>query len=410
MILSTALAATAGGTPCACGRAYAMLYAVRSGAAAGSQLGLPQTVKELCVHRVLLVLCLLLGGWAVTLPARAPAHASVEPQDAPWRTGTPTGAVWAVPIRLVAPAEPWDQVVQDLHTRLRPRVAGRALRVGLYGHGAFVTPAEVLTTLPFVAALGEAAAMDVMVVPHWDFPTRLPWQAFPRHLLQALLLQQIQPPEQTVVALLRRTARQFAGEHRAATKAAVGRLAAGLSAFHHHQMTPSLAAFSQSALVLVRLGEMLEPDPRSEGETHPAVPEAVRQGVALTNVVTFGYPLPNGHVTAALRRRIRGTFVNVVPAHCGPQWLGNFPLRGPVKNLPVAWAPAHAAWPHLSPQGPEVAVLGALLGGESPARPSRHAAQVGPHPTRDPVGSLWWETLCAVLQGVDPAGLFSGVD
>jgi len=44
-------------------------------------------------------------------------------------------------------------------------------------------------------------------------------------------------------------------------------------------------------------------------------------------------------VSPALRQRIRGTFVNVVPAHCAQQWQGNFPLRGEVHNLPVSWAP-----------------------------------------------------------------------
>ena len=34
-------------------------------------------------------------------------------------------------------------------------------------------------------ALGEAAAMDVMVFPHWRFPDALPWLAFPALLLQA---------------------------------------------------------------------------------------------------------------------------------------------------------------------------------------------------------------------------------
>jgi hypothetical protein len=365
-----------------------------------------QVVKGLFVQRILLlVVYLLLVGWTVAHTAGEPAGAGA--QESPWRTVSPTGAVWAVPIRIVAQAEPWDQVVQDIHARLRSRVAGRALRVGFYGHGAFVTPAEVLATLPFVAALGEAAAMDVMVVPHWHFPTRLPWQDLPRQLLQAALLLELQPSGQTVIEHLRRRARQFAVEHRATTEQAAVRLAAGLSAFHRHRMTPSLAAFSQSALVLVRLGEFLEHDQRLEDDTRLAMPEAVRQGVALHNVVTFGYPLPNRQVAAALRHRIRGTFVNVVPAHCGPQWLGNFPLRGPVENLPVPWAPAHAAWPHLPPEGPEVAALGTLLGGQGTARLRRH---VEPPQAGDAVSGPWWETLCAALQRVDPASLFGGLD
>jgi hypothetical protein len=81
-------------------------------------------------------------------------------------------------------------------------------------------------------------------------------------------------------------------------------------------------------------------------------------------------------VTAALQQRVQGTFVNVVPAHCWQQLAGNFPLRGAVENVAVAWAPAHAGWPHLAPTGPEVAILGAFLGGRVDVR--RLAAQVAP--------------------------------
>jgi hypothetical protein len=56
------------------------------------------------------------------------------------------------------------------------------MRVGFYGHGPFVKPNEVLHAIPFVAALGEAAAMDVMVFPHWRFPDTPPWLALPRYL------------------------------------------------------------------------------------------------------------------------------------------------------------------------------------------------------------------------------------
>jgi hypothetical protein len=209
---------------------------------------------------------------------------------------------------------------------------------------------------------------------------------------------------------MRGTARQFALEHRAATAHAAVRLAAGLSAFHRQHMTPSLAAFSASALVLVRLGEVMEHGRLSDGHTSIPVAESVRQDVYMHDVVTFGYPLPNGQVSPALRQRIRGTFMNVVPAHCEQQWQGNFPLRGEVENLPVSWAPAHVDWPRLAPQGPEVAALGALLGGRDTALPVRRHAWSGQRQEGAPVGRQLWEPLCAALQHFDPAGVFRVLD
>jgi hypothetical protein len=148
----------------------------------------------------------------------------------------------------------------------------------------------------------------------------------------------------------------------------------------------------------------------SDGRTPLPVAESVRQDIALNNVVTFGYPLPNGQVSPALRQRLRGTFINVVPAHCEQQWQGNFPLRGAVDNLPVSWAPAHGDWPHLAPQGPEVAVLGALLGGQEPALALRRHAWAGHRREGEPLGRQVWEPLCAALQRFDPAGAFRVLD
>jgi hypothetical protein len=207
---------------------------------------------------------------------------------------------------------------------------------------------------------------------------------------------------------MRSTARQFALEHRAATAHAAVRLAQGLSAFHRQHITPSLAAFSASALVMVRLGEIMEHGQLSDGYTSLPVAESVRQDVYMHNVVTFGYPLPNGQVSPALRQRLSGTFMNVVPAHCEQQWQGNFLLRGEVENLAVSWAPTHVDWPRLAPQGPEVAALGALLGGQDPALTLRR------HPWSEQdgglVGGQWWEPLCAALQRFDPAGAFRVLD
>src|SRR5262245_964263 len=45
------------------------------------------------------------------------------------------------------------------------------------------------------------------------------------------------------------------------------RLAKGLSVFHRQHMAPSLAALSNSALVLVRFGQFLEDGQLSDGDT-----------------------------------------------------------------------------------------------------------------------------------------------
>ena len=358
----------------------------------------------LCVT-LLLPVCLGLG---MTVRAQEPTvSGDQEPQ---WRYVRLSASAPAIPIRIVGQDEPWERVVQDIQARLSPRLAGRAMRVGFYGHGAFVKPSEVLHAIPFVAALGEAAAMDVMVFPHWHFPDTPPWLALPRYLLQAQLGQGLPHSVEDVGELMRGTARQFALEHRAATTHAAVRLAEGLSAFHRQHITPSLAAFSASALVLVRLGEIVEHGQLSDGRTHIPVAESVRQDISMHNVVTFGYPLPNGQVSPALRQRMRGTFINVVPAHCAQQWQGNFLLRGEVENLLVSWAPAHGDWPRLAPQGPEVAVLGALLGGQEPALALRRHAWSGQRREGDPLGRQLWEPLCAALQRFDPAGAFRVLD
>jgi hypothetical protein len=359
----------------------------------------------------MLFVTLVLPVWiGMAMTAQAQEQVISGDQEPQWRYIQLSETAPAVPIRIVGQDEPWTHVVQDIQTRLSPAIAGRAMRVGFYGHGAFVKPGEVLHALPFVAALGEAAAMDVMVFPHWRFPDTPPWRALPRYLLQAQLSQGLPHSLEAVGEFMRSTARQFALEHRAATAHAAVRLAEGLSAFHRRHMAPSLAAFSASALVLVRLGEIMEHGQISDGYTHIPVAESVRQGVSMHNVVTFGYPLPNGQVSPALRQRIHGTFMNVVPAHCEQQWQGNFLLRGEVENLPVSWAPAHVDWPFLAPQGPEVAALGALLGGRDPELAMRRHALPRKGQEGDPVGRQLWEPLCAALQRFDPVGAFRVLD
>jgi hypothetical protein len=355
-----------------------------------------------------LVLVLVLVWWVSSaLTLREQARGLAWAAASQWRVAPPIQAAPAVPVRLVAPEEPWEDVIQDIRAHLGPESRGRDVRVGFYGHGAFVAPAQVQQDTPFIAALGAAAAMEVMVLPHWQFPVTLPWQDLSRQLLQAQPQQLLQFPGETLVELLRHQVRQFAVENRYATAHAAVRLAAGLRAFHHQHMTPSLAAFSNSALVLVRLGQLLEHGRLWDGSTTLTVPEAVRQELAVQNIVMFGYPLPNGQVSAALGQRTRGTVTNVVPTQCWQQWQGNFLLRGAVHNLRVAWAPGHTQWPRLAPHSPEVATLGGLLGGQGAAPYRGPEALVAPRPPAGPTGvARLWEALCTELQHVDASDLW----
>jgi hypothetical protein len=280
------------------------------------------------------------------------------------------------------------------------------VRVGFYGHGAFVKLAKVQDDVLFVAALGVAAEMDVMVFPQWRFPEKNPLLDIPQQVLQAQLNNPLKNPGQTVVEIIRSKTRQLALENRYATAHAAVRLAEGISAFHRQDMTPSLAAFSNSGLVIVRLGQLLERGWISDGHEAIAAADSVRQGVYLNNIVMFGYPLPYGQVAATLRQRVRGTLVNVVPAQCWKQWRGNFLLRGG-ENLPVSWAPAHADWPRLPTHGPEVAVLGALLGRRGEGRHIRSLSLFGPRMHGDSSGVRGlWDTVCENLQLFDPAVVF----
>jgi hypothetical protein len=340
-------------------------------------------------------------GAALAAGESRPAPAGA--QNSTWRHVSPSGAALALPIRIVGEDEPWEQVVQDVQAYLAATIAGRPGRVGFYGHGAFVKRTEVQHDLPFVAALGLAAEMDVMVFPHWRFPDQAPFIDVPRQVLQDQLNNS---RGETVLETVTRTVREHALDHRYATAHAVVRLAEGISAFHRQRLTPFVAAFSNSALVLVRLGQLIEQDGISDGYTSIALSEHVRQGVYLNNVLTFGYPLPNGQISAGLQQRIRGTWVNVVPAACWKQLAGNFLLRGG-KNLAVSWAPAHANWPRLSPQGPEVAVLGTLLGNHDAARRGRPTAQPAPRASTHSPRLAWlWDSMCEQVQLLDPARVF----
>jgi hypothetical protein len=344
---------------------------------------------------------------AVVAAGERPPLARWEPSSQ-WRQVELAGSGAPMPVRLVGEDEPWEYVVQDVQASRRGSLPTRPVRVGFYGHGAFVTSAQWPADLLFVAALGRAADLDVMLFPRWRFPEQHPLVALPWHLLQAQLNTAFKHPAATVVDTVKRQGRQFARANQYATAHAALRLAEGLSTFHAQHMTPSLAAFSNSALVTVRLGQLIESGRITDGYEDIAVAESVRQHMYLTNIVTFGYPLPNGQVSAAFRQRVHGTWVNVVPAECWKQWGANFLLQG-VENLPVSWAPAHADWPRLSPQSPEVTVLGALLGGRSdvwqmPSRTQRSQARAGEAPSVQWV----WENLCETMQRFDLMGAVDG--
>jgi hypothetical protein len=318
-----------------------------------------------------------------------------------------SGTADFLPIRIVGYDEPWEQVVQNVQERLAPRITGRSVRVGLYGHGAFVTPAEVQHDVLFVAGLGVAADMDVMLLPQWRFPETNPLWDIPRQILQDQLQTPLQNPVETVREAARSKVRQLAQENRYATAHAAVRLAHGIHALHTQHMTPALASFSNSAMVLVRLGELLAQGSVTDGHTELVVADEVLQGVYVTNIVTFGYPLPHGTVAMALRQRVQGSLVNVVPAQCWQQLAGNFLLRGSVENVLVPWAPLHANWPQLAPKGPEVAVLGAFLGGRSAA----WADLLTSPPAPALPGLFSWvklvpEPLCERLLEFDPAAAF----
>ena len=146
----------------------------------------------------------------------------------------------------------------------------------------------------------------------------------------------------------------------------------------------------------MRLGQLPQQDWISDGYKSITVNESVRQGIYLNNVVTFGYPLPNGQVPAGLQQRIRGTWMNVVPAEC---WeLGRqSPTRGE-ESRDILGA-AYANWPRLSPQGPEVVALGTLLGDRDAVRSLRLPAWPGPRASAHSPALQWlWDALCEQVQ------------
>jgi hypothetical protein len=241
--------------------------------------------------------------------------------------------------------------------------------------------------------------MDVMLFPQWRFPENNPLWDIPRQFWREHSATPLKNPATTLAEVVKSKLRKLAVENRYATAHAAVRLAAGISAFHRQRLTPALAAFSNSALVVVRLGQLLEQGNLQDGRVTLTVADEVLQDVYIANIVTFGYPLPNHSVSPALQRRLQGTFANVVPTQCWKQWSGNFLLQGAVENILVPWAPAHADWPRLASDSPEVATLGALLGGRQ---------TIGKQGTEPPVATptpwpfTWFkDSLCEHLRALE---------
>ena len=101
------------------------------------------------MRRARLCVMLVLLGWIGTaMPAPAPAFAGDRVPS--WRYVHLSASAPAVPIRIVDPEEPWEH---GSRIGRQPAIAGRAMRAGFYGHGAFATPSEVLSAIP-VRGLG----------------------------------------------------------------------------------------------------------------------------------------------------------------------------------------------------------------------------------------------------------------
>jgi hypothetical protein len=341
-------------------------------------------------------LFILLG---LPIPSMAEAALQHIPgkADTRWVFIQPSRAVEGIPVRIVAHDEPWEEVVGDIQERFPRTPSGKAMKIGFYGHGAFVAPDQVVAqSMPFVAALGLSAEMDIMVFPRWLFPHKNPLWELPNTIIQELWETPPSKLRETLRGMLQRPLRQFDTENRSATARAALRLAQGIHAFHRAQMTPALAAFSNSAIVLVRLSELLERGRLTDGEQTLILPETIRQGVAIRDLVMFGYPLPNGTMAPALRQRVQGSLVNIIPAACWKQLAGNFPVSGAVENIAVTWAPAHTNWPHLPAQSESMAILGAFLGGRSQA--GRLAVQLSSRPNSITRWTeSWQDTVCDLL-------------
>ena len=105
--------------------------------------------------RVIALLPLVLLS-AVVAAGERPPLAPWE-HSSKWRHVEFAGSGAPMPVRLVGEDEPWEHVVQDVQASRQRNRSERPVRVGFYGHGAFVTSAQWQADLLFVAALGLAA-------------------------------------------------------------------------------------------------------------------------------------------------------------------------------------------------------------------------------------------------------------
>ena len=246
-----------------------------------------------------------------------------------------------------------------------------------------------------------------MLFPRWRFPEQHPLVALPWHLLQAQLNTSFKHPAATVVDTVKRQGRQFARANQHATAHAALRLAEGLSAFHAQHMTPSLAAFSNSALVTVRLGQLIESGRITDGYEDISWQRSCGR-IFISQICDVWVSSPERAGLCRTPAAGPWDMGNVVPAECWKQWGANFLLRG-AENLPVSWAPAHADWPRLSPHSPEVTVLGALLGGRSEVRRMPARTQLRQARSGDAPFVQWvWNNLCETMQRFYPTGAVDG--
>lgn len=174
--------------------------------------------------------CLFVLLWLhIPSAAEATRQSSLGQADLQWTFVQPAMTAQGIPIRIVAYDEPWEDVVRDVQERFPRALNEEALKVGLYGHGAFVAPHEVVSqNILFVAALGLSAAMDVMVFPQWQFPQKNPLWEIPNKVFQALWDTPPKKLRATMGEVLQRHLRQLDQENRSATAHAALRLAQGI--------------------------------------------------------------------------------------------------------------------------------------------------------------------------------------
>ena len=221
-------------------------------------------------------------------------------QNAAWRHIQPFGFDTPMPIRLVGPDEPRRLAAgRPAAYRLQSVRAGSACRV-LWPWSLCQARRASQARLTFRCCIGIGSPDGRDDLPATAVSRKNPLQDIPQDILHLPLKDLFKNPAE-IIEIARHKAHQLASESRYATAHAAVRLTAGISAFHRQHMTPSLAAFSNSALVIVKMGQLLEHGMISDGYQTIPVAQDVRQSIYVKNVVTFGYPLPHGHVPRPYR-------------------------------------------------------------------------------------------------------------